>query len=41
MEEGTREVEAGYQITIKTEESLKQIAGISRTSADLPRRSPA
>jgi twitching motility protein PilJ len=35
MEEGTREVEAGYQVTIKAEESLKQIAGISRTSAEL------
>jgi twitching motility protein PilJ len=35
MEEGTREVEAGYQVTIKAEENLKQIAGISRTSADL------
>jgi twitching motility protein PilJ len=35
MEEGTREVEAGYQVTIKTEESLKRIAGISRTSAEL------
>jgi twitching motility protein PilJ len=35
MEDGTREVEAGYQVTIKAEESLKQIAGISRTSAEL------
>jgi twitching motility protein PilJ len=35
MEEGTREVEAGYQVTIKAEESLKQIEGISRTSAEL------
>ena len=35
MEEGTREVESGYQVTIKAEESLKQIAGISRTSAEL------
>ena len=35
MEEGTREVEAGYQVTIKAEENLKQIAGISRTSAEL------
>jgi len=35
MEEGTREVEAGYQVTIKAQESLKRIAGISRTSAEL------
>ena len=35
METGTREVEAGYQMTIKAEESLKQIAGVSRTSAEL------
>jgi len=35
MEEGTREVEAGYRVTIRAEESLKEIATISRTSADL------
>jgi twitching motility protein PilJ len=35
MEAGTREVEAGYQMTIRAEESLKQIAGVSRTSAEL------
>jgi methyl-accepting chemotaxis protein len=35
MEEGTREVEAGYQVTIKAEENLKQIAGVSRMSAEL------
>jgi len=35
MEEGTREVEAGYKVTIRAEESLKAIAGISRTSAEL------
>ena len=35
MEEGTREVESGYQVTIKAEESLKEIGGISRTSAEL------
>ena len=35
MEEGTREVESGYQVTMNAEESLKQIAGISRTSAEL------
>jgi twitching motility protein PilJ len=35
MEEGTREVETGYQVTIRAEESLKEIAGISKTSAEL------
>jgi methyl-accepting chemotaxis protein len=35
MEEGTREVEAGYKVTIRAEESLKSIAGISKTSAEL------
>ncbi len=35
MEEGTREVEAGYKVTIRAEESLKAIAGISKTSAEL------
>ncbi|HEV8584878.1 MAG TPA: methyl-accepting chemotaxis protein [Methylomirabilota bacterium] len=35
MEEGTREVEAGYAVTIRAEESLKSIAGISKTSAEL------
>jgi len=35
MEEGTREVESGYKVTIRAEESLKAIAGISRTSAEL------
>ncbi len=35
MEEGTREVEAGYQVTIRAEESLKEIAGVSATSAEL------
>lgn len=35
MEEGTREVEAGYRVTIRAEESLKEIATISRASADL------
>jgi twitching motility protein PilJ len=34
MEEGTREVEAGYEVTIRAEESLKEIAGISRSSAE-------
>ncbi len=35
MEEGTREVEAGYQVTIRAEEHLKEIAGISTASAEL------
>jgi twitching motility protein PilJ len=35
MEEGTREVETGYQVTIDAEENLKQIAAISQTSAEL------
>jgi len=35
MEEGTREVEAGYQVTILAEEHLKEIAGTSTTSAEL------
>ena len=34
MEDGTREVEAGYEVTIRAEESLKEIAGISRSSAE-------
>ncbi|HET7339940.1 MAG TPA: methyl-accepting chemotaxis protein [Methylomirabilota bacterium] len=35
MEEGTREVEAGYQVTIRAEQHLKEIAGMSTTSAEL------
>jgi twitching motility protein PilJ len=35
MEEGTREVEAGYQMTIRAEEHLKEIAGTSTRSAEL------
>jgi methyl-accepting chemotaxis protein len=35
MEEGTREVEAGYQISLKAEEALQEIAQISQTSAEL------
>ena len=35
MEEGTREVEAGYEVTIRAEEYLKEIAGTSTTSAEL------
>ena len=38
MEEGTREVEAGYQVTIRAEESLQEIAGISQASAELAER---
>jgi len=35
MEEGTREVENGYKVTIRAEESLKAIGGISKTSSEL------
>jgi twitching motility protein PilJ len=35
MEEGTREVEAGYQVTIRAEEHLEAIAGLSTSSAEL------
>jgi len=35
MEEGTREVEAGYRLTSRAEASLKEIAGVSETSAKL------
>jgi twitching motility protein PilJ len=35
MEEGTREVEAGYQVTIRAEESLKEIADVSESSAEM------
>jgi methyl-accepting chemotaxis protein len=35
MEEGTREVEAGYQVTIRAEEHLREIAGTSTSSAEL------
>ena len=35
MEEGTREVEAGYQVTVRAEEYLKEIAGTSTASAEL------
>jgi twitching motility protein PilJ len=35
MEEGTREVEAGYQVTIRAEQHLNEIAGTSTTSAEL------
>ena len=35
MEEGTREVEAGYQVTIRAEEHLKAIAGLSTSAAEL------
>lgn len=35
MEEGTREVETGYQVSLKAEEALQEIAQISHTSAEL------
>jgi twitching motility protein PilJ len=35
MEEGTREVEAGYQVTIRAEESLREIADVSESSAEM------
>ena len=35
MEDGTREVESGYQVTIRAEQHLKEIAGMSTTSAEL------
>src|SRR5262249_17852774 len=35
MEEGTREVEAGYRLTARAEASLKEIAGASQTSSAL------
>jgi twitching motility protein PilJ len=35
MEEGTKEVESGYQVTLKAAESLQEIARISQTAAAL------
>jgi twitching motility protein PilJ len=35
MEEGTHEVEAGYRVTVQAGESLREIAEISRKSAEL------
>src|SRR5438067_1577003 len=35
MEDGTREVESGYEVTIRAEQHLKEIAGMSTTSAEL------
>jgi methyl-accepting chemotaxis protein len=35
MEQGTREVESGYGVTVEAGESLKQIAAISERSAEL------
>src|SRR5258708_33186882 len=35
MEEGTREVEAGYRLTARAEASLQEIASVSRTSSAL------
>ena len=37
MEDGTREVEAGYRLTARAEESLKEIATVSQTSSELAR----
>src|SRR6185503_20498102 len=36
-EEGTSDVEAGYAITVRAGDSLREISGIARTSADLAR----
>ena len=35
MEQGTQEVESGYRVTVQAGESLKEIAEVSRRSADL------
>ena len=35
MEQGTNEVESGYKVTIRAEESLKEIADVSHRSAEL------
>jgi len=35
MEEGTKEVESGYQVTLRAAESLQEIARISQTAAAL------
>ncbi|MBI3635011.1 MAG: methyl-accepting chemotaxis protein [Candidatus Rokubacteria bacterium] len=35
MEEGTREVEAGYKVTVSAGDSLQEIGGISQKSAEL------
>jgi methyl-accepting chemotaxis protein len=35
MEEGTREVEAGYKVTVQAGDSLREIGGISQRSAEL------
>ncbi len=35
MEEGTKEVESGYQVSLKAEEALQEIAQISQASAEL------
>ena len=37
MEEGTREVEAGYRLSARAEVSLKEIASVSQTSSELAR----
>jgi twitching motility protein PilJ len=36
-EEGTSDVESGYAITVRAGDSLREISGIARTSADLAR----
>ena len=35
MESGTREVESGYEVSLKAEEALQEIGKISQTSAEL------
>jgi methyl-accepting chemotaxis protein len=35
MEEGTNQVEVGHQVTVQAGDSLREIAGISRSSAEL------
>src|SRR5262249_15459 len=35
MEDGTREVEAGYRLTARAEASLKEIASVAQTSSGL------
>ncbi len=35
MEQGTKEVETGYRVTVQAGESLKEIAGVSQKSAEL------
>ena len=35
MESGTREVESGYEVSLKAEEALQEIGKISQSSAEL------